>query len=88
MALFESGPRKILRKIRKFATEGSVNRVASTVKEEKGVLLEESAVALELVELLLDIGHPNLASSVGEEVMHRHRQLAKEVRNLFIGRLN
>ena len=88
MALFESGPRKILRKIRKFANEGSVNRISSTVKEEKAVLLEESAVALELVELLLDIGHPNLASSVGEEVMHRHRQIAKEVRNLFIGRLN
>ena len=88
MALFESGPRKILRKIRKFASEGSDNRISSTVKEEKGVLLEESTVALELVELLLDIGHPNLASSVGEEVMHRHRQIAKEVRNLFIGRLN
>ncbi len=88
MALFESGPRKILRKIRRFASEGSVNRISSTVKEEKAVLLEESAVALELVELLLDIGHPNLASSVGEEVMHRHRQIAKEVRNLFIGRLN
>ncbi len=88
MALFESGSRKILKKIRKFATEGSVNRVASTVKEEKSVLLEESTVALELVELLLDIGHPNLAASVGEEVMHRHRQIAKEVRNIFIGRLN
>ncbi len=88
MALFESGPRKILRKIRKFASEGSVNRISSTVKEEKAVLLEESTVALELLELLLDIGHPNLASSVGEEVMHRHRQIAKEVRNLFIGRLN
>ncbi len=88
MALFESGSRKILRKIRKFASEGSVNRISSTVKEEKGVLLEESTVALELVELLLDIGHPNLAASVGEEVMHRHRQIAKEVRNLFIGRLN
>ncbi|NOQ21963.1 MAG: hypothetical protein GQ565_04845 [Candidatus Aegiribacteria sp.] len=88
MAIFESGPRKILKKIRKFASEGSVNRVSSTVKEEKGVLLEESTVALELVELLLDIGHPNLAASVGEEVMHRHRQIAKEVRNLFIGRLN
>ncbi|MEN8208321.1 MAG: hypothetical protein ABFR50_03620, partial [Candidatus Fermentibacteria bacterium] len=88
MALFESGPRKILKKIRKFASEGSVNRVSSTVKEEKGILLEESTVALELVELLLDIGHPNLAASVGEEVMHRHRPIAKEVRNLFIGRLN
>ncbi|MCD4700405.1 MAG: hypothetical protein K8S24_00970, partial [Candidatus Aegiribacteria sp.] len=88
MALFESGSRKILKKIRKFASEGSVNRVSSTVKEEKGVLLEESTVALELLELLLDIGHPNLAASVGEEVMHRHRQIAKEARNLFIGRLN
>ncbi len=88
MTMFESGPRKILKKIRKFASEGSVNRVSSTVKEEKGVLLEESTVALELVELLLDIGHPNLASSVGEEVMHRHRQIAKEVRSVFIGRLN
>ncbi|MCD4775602.1 MAG: hypothetical protein K8S15_06060 [Candidatus Aegiribacteria sp.] len=88
MALFESGPRKILKKIRKFASEGSVNRVSSTVKEEKDVLLEESTVALELVELLLDIGHPNLAASVGEEVMRRHRQIAREVRNLFIGRLN
>lgn len=88
MALFESGPRKILKKIRKFASEGSVNRVSSTVKEEKNVLLEEISVALELVELLLDIGHPNLAASVGEEVMRRHRQIAREVRNLFIGRLN
>lgn len=88
MALFESGPRKTLKKIRKFADEGSVNKVSSTVKEEKGILLEESDVALELVELLLDIGHPNLASSVGEEVMRRHRQIATEVRNLFIGRLN
>ncbi len=88
MALFESGPRKILKKIRKFAEEGSVNRVSSTVKEEKNVLLEDSSVALELVEMLLDIGHPNLAASVGEEVMRRHRQIAREVRNLFIGRLN
>lgn len=88
MALFESGPRKILKKIRKFADEGSVNKVSSTVKEEKGVLLEESDVAIELVELLLDIGHPNLASTVGEEVMRRHRPIAMEVRNLFIGRLN
>ena len=88
MALFESGSRKILKKIRKFASEGSVNRVSSTVKEEKSVLLEESGVALELLELLLEIGHPNLAASVGEEVMRRHRQIAKEVRSLFIGRLN
>jgi len=88
MALFESGPRKILKKISKYASEGSVNRVSSTVKEEKSVLLEESTVALELVELLLDIGHPNLAASVGAEVMHRHRQIARDVRNLFIGRLN
>ncbi len=88
MTLFESGSKKILKKIRKFASEGSVNRVSSTVKEEKNVLLEESSVALELVELLLDIGHPNLAASVGEEVMRRHRQIAKEVRSLFIGRLN
>ncbi|MFO8182863.1 MAG: hypothetical protein R6U39_01685 [Candidatus Aegiribacteria sp.] len=88
MALFESGPKKILKKLRKFADEGSVNKVSSTVKEEKGALLEEPEVALELLELLLDIGHPNLASSVGEEVMRRHRQIAMEVRNLFIGRLN
>jgi len=88
MAMFESGPRKILKKIRRLASEGSVNRVSSTVKEEKGVLLEESSVALELVEVLLDIGHPSLASSVGEEVMHRHRQIAKEVRSIFIGRMN
>ncbi len=88
MALFESGSRKILKKIRKFASEGSVNRVSSTVKEEKSVLLEESGVALELLELLLEIGHPNLAASVGEEVMRRHRQIAKDVRELFIGRLN
>ncbi|MBN2587438.1 MAG: hypothetical protein JXA64_12175 [Candidatus Fermentibacteraceae bacterium] len=88
MALFESGPRKTLKKIRKFAEEGSVNKVSSSVKEEKGILLEESDVALELVELLLDIGHPNLAASVGEEVMRRHRQIATEVRDLFIGRMN
>lgn len=88
MAMFESGSRKILKKLRRFASEGSVNRVSSTVAEEKGVLLEESTVALELLELLLDIGHPNLAASVGEEVIHRHRQIAKEVRELFIGRLN
>lgn len=88
MALFESGPKKTLKKLRKFADEGSVNKVSSTVKEEKDALLEEPEVALELLELLLDIGHPNLASSVGEEVMRRHRQIAMEVRNLFIGRLN
>jgi tetratricopeptide (TPR) repeat protein len=88
MALFESGSRKILKKIRKFADEGSVNRVSSTVKEEKSILLEESGVSLELIELLLDIGHPNLAASVGEEVMRRHRQIAKEVRSVFIGRMH
>ncbi len=88
MAMFESGSRKVLKKLRRFASEGSVNRVSSTVAEEKGVLLEESTVALGLLELLLDIGHPNLAASVGDEVMHRHRQIAKEVRELFIGRLN
>ncbi|MBD3276679.1 MAG: hypothetical protein GF388_00110, partial [Candidatus Aegiribacteria sp.] len=88
MALFDSGPKKILKRIRKYASEGSVNKVSATVKEEKASLLEESSVALELVEVLLDIGHPNLAATVGEEVMRRHRQIAREVRNLFIGRLN
>lgn len=88
MALFDSGPKKILKRIRKYAGEGSINKVSSTVKEEKASLLEESTVALELVELLLDIGHPNLAANVGEEVMRRHRQIARDVRDLFIGRLN
>ncbi len=88
MALFESGPRKILKRIRKFASEGSVNRVSSTVKEERSRLLEESGVALELIELLLDIGHPNLAADVGGETIHRHRQVTGEVQNLFIKRLN
>ncbi|MCD4848393.1 MAG: hypothetical protein K8R76_09390 [Candidatus Aegiribacteria sp.] len=88
MALFESGPRKILKRIRKFASEGSVNRVSSTVKEERSILLEESGVALELLELLLEIGHPNLAADVGAEVIHRHRQVTGEVQNLFLERLN
>ncbi|MCK4505734.1 MAG: hypothetical protein KAW14_08965, partial [Candidatus Aegiribacteria sp.] len=88
MALFESGPRKILKRIRKFASEGSVNRVSSTVKEERSRLLEESGVALELIELLLDIGHPNLAADVGGETIHRHRQVTGEVQNIFIERLN
>lgn len=88
MALFESGPKKTLKKLRKFADEGSVNKISTTVKEDKDSLLEEPEVALELLELLLDIGHPNLASSLGEEVMRRHRQIAMEVRNLFIGRLS
>ena len=88
MALFESGPRRILKKISKFASEGSVNRVSSTVKEERDRLLEESGVALELLELLLDIGHPNLAADIGGEVIHRHRQITGEVQDLFIGRLD
>ncbi len=88
MALFESGPSKILKKIRKFASEGSINRVSSTVKDERSRLLEESGVALELIKLLLDIGHPNLAADVGGEVMHRHRQVTGEVQNLFIERLS
>ncbi len=88
MVLFESGPRKILKKIRKHASEGSVNRVSSTVKEERSRLLEESGVALELIKLLLDIGHPNLAADVGGEVIHRHRQVTGEVQNLFMERLS
>ena len=88
MVLFESGPRKILKKIRKLASEGSVNRVSSTVKEERSRLLEESGVALELIKLLLDIGHPNLAADVGGEVIHRHRQVTGEVQTLFKERLS
>lgn len=87
MALFESGPRKTLKKIRKFAEEGSVNKVSTTVKEEKDILLEEADVAVELVELLLEIGHPNLASGIAEEVMRRHRPVAVDVREILIGRL-
>jgi len=87
MALFESGPRKTLKKIRKFAEEGSVNKVSSTVKEEKDILLEESDVAVELVEMLLEIGHPNLASSIAEEVMRRYRPVAVDIRDILIGRL-
>lgn len=87
MAIFESGSRKVLKKIRKFATEGSVNRISTTVKEDRNKLLEESGVAFELIELLLEIGHPNLAADIGEETMRRHRHIVREVQNLFIQKL-
>ncbi|GEM_PF-582475 len=88
MALFESGSKRVLKKIRKFAEEGNINKVSSAVRDERAALLEDSEVAMELLELLLEIGHPSLAAAIGEEVMHRHRRVAVEVRNLLRERMS
>ncbi len=87
MALFESGPKKLLRKLRKITAEGGVEKASSMVRTEKAKLLEEPDVALQLVEFLLEIGHPALAAEVSEDVLRRHRDIAPSVRDLIADRM-
>ena len=88
MAIFEVSPQKILKKIKKFATDGSVSKVPITVREERSKLLEDSGVATDLISFLLDIGHPDLAADVAEEVMRRHRHISTQVRGMIVDRLH
>jgi len=88
MPIFEVSPQKVLKKIRKLAAEGGMGKVPQTIREEREKLLEDPAVAVDLVGFLLDIAHPDLAAEIAEEVMRRHRSVANQVRNMIVDRLS
>jgi hypothetical protein len=87
MPIFEVSPQKVLKKIRKLAAEGSIGKVPQIIREEREKLLEDPAVAVELVAFLLDIAHPDMAAEISEEVMRRHRTVANQVRSMIVARL-
>ncbi|MBN1433820.1 hypothetical protein JW921_03615, partial [Candidatus Fermentibacterales bacterium] len=79
MALFDTRPRRVLKSIQKLAAENMVDQAAVKVEQEYRSMIESKEVARELVAFLMDIGYPDLAARVSEDIIRTHKDLRDPV---------
>ena len=75
MALFDSRARKLLKNLQKMASENMIDQAALKVEKDYRVIVEDRDVSRELLSFLLDIGYPDLAARISEEIIRIHKDL-------------
>jgi len=83
MAVFESKPKRLLKKIRKLAQDDMVDQAAVMIEDEMDTLMEERDVARGLLAFLMDIGHPDLAARLSDRIIKSHPELRGPIKKLL-----
>ncbi len=83
MAVFESKPKRLFKRIRKLAQDDMVDQAAVMIEDEMDTLMEERDVARALLAFLMDIGHPDLAARLSERVIKAHPEIKGAVKKLL-----